>query len=374
MAVLLYKMGMSHIEERNWNKREFQDHFIIPEIGSVISTESKFGGVSRFMNEDQNATVIFWLSLLERTSLSSVYMDVRDGFNSKTGEVELRKSRVSRYLVSTDGLVKNLEFIADKEFKKDQRRNIKNNFSDFLNQIRGYEEVHIIKEKLDNKGIVENVVLEISANRYFQVNEFLYDKAINKSKKDFRFIKNSVAVFITVMRSAKKKIMSGVIDTEIDKKSKESKMRLISGKKDISEQKAFKGLSYKKIESNVCFRYIGSIADSLGMNRKTVANQIQFLSDNKILSYVVLREWNNSSEMYFITDSFSEYFLSDYLLNGYRSHYCYDIVEISSFYGRAYSLESSNKPSDNYEKVDIEQEKFKRARMEFEMQQAHQSM
>ncbi|MBO1087122.1 hypothetical protein [Enterococcus mundtii] len=364
MAVLLYKMSASHVDECEWNKREIQDHIVIPEIGEMIQGNSESGFTS-FMNEDQNATIIFWLSLLERTALTSVHMDVSEGFNSKTGSSEYRKARVSKYLISVDALVSHLEFIGDKNFTRHQKRNIKLNFEDFITQVKEYKEVSVIKERRDSKNNLTTVSLKIQSNRYYQINEFLYDKTIYRSKNDFRFIKNSVAVFVTVMRAARKTFLGGVIDTERDPKIRMNKINLIARTDNVVDQTAFKGLSYKRIKSNVCFRYIGSIADSLGLNRKTVAHQIQFLSDCKILSYVVVREWNNSSERYFITDSFSESFLANYILQEYRSHSRYDIVEISSFYGRAYSLESSNKPSDQYEEVDIRSESFKKAREQF---------
>lgn len=365
MAILLYKMGMSNVEEYSWSMTEFQDHFIIPEIGEVIENKSADGEVISYTNKDQNSTVLFWLSMIERTSLTGVRMDIREGYDSKTGDTQIRKSRVSKYLISVEGIIKYLEMIGNKEFTKNQKPNIKNSFYEFIETVREYDEVSVVKEKFDSKNKLETIVLEISANRYFQVNEFLYDKTILRSKNDFRFIKNSVAVFISVIRAARKRFLNGVIDSEKNSDSKLQKMKLIFDKSKISDQKAFSGLSYKKIESNVCFKYIGTIAEGLELNRKTVANQIQFLSEWKIISYVVVREWNNRNERYFITDSFSEFFLADYILHRYRSNNRYDIVEISSIYGRAYSQDSSNSPSENYDKVDITAEKFERARLAF---------
>lgn len=363
MAVLLYKMSMSHIDDYSWNKSELQDHIIIPEIGHVLASRT-FTGEIRYAHEDQNANVLLWLSLLERFCGKTVRMEARTSFSSETGLKELKKCRVATYTVVVESLCSYLELYGEKEFSRHQKRNMKSSFEDFVEQIKEYNEVSVVKEKRDKKDSLVSIVIEISTARYFKVNEFLYDKIIFRSKNDFRSIRNSIGVFIAIMKNARKSYGDRIVDSEKTNELKLHKAKILVPEATKSQLSVFSGLSYRKIESNVCFSYLKNLADRLQLNRKTIANQIQFLSDSKIISYVVVRDWNNTSERYFITDSFSESYLADYVLYEYRSSNAYDVIEISSCYGRAYSYESSNTPSSE-NLVDINTPKFNKARRQF---------
>lgn len=261
---------------------------------NMVVPETSIAGVER-------GSEIFWMSILERFYLDYYY--------SVNGE------RTSFYLISIDLVSKHIESILGKELSRAKIRGIKSEFTQFIKRLES-SGADIENRSYDKNGDVSVCYLKIKANRYIQVNKHLYDECIRHSNGDFRYLKTSISVFLVVMKSARRKIVSSKDDFE------------------VTSSVFFAGFTY--------------IGDYLNIDRRTISKHIHILAKINVISYIVLKKRGSYKELYFITDSMTENCLSQYVLEEYRSHQQQDVIRVSTSMGD-YDTENESECTINFD-------------------------
>ena len=315
---ILSKMRTSEDVSCVWKDRGYQDHFSVANINFSSSP---------LFDEDKHSQYIFWISFIESEFVNMSYVD------ACIVDDKVEKVRVSRYNLSLSNVIDMLEIRKGEEFSRKQRVSISENFLDFYHLIKSLDIVNVDSEILDKKGKVKYAEIEIRESSYFQINRKLYNDVIKKSKNNFSVLKNNVCIFVSIMERAKKYLKKSVFS-----KNKEAKISQLLPGLNTEKTIPFSSLSYRYVESNVCFVYLKYLAKDIGLSRNTIGQVINSLGEMGVVSFIVLRECYTNYERYFITDSYSERFLEYYVMNRYRSYGMYSIQKIVSIHG-SYSQE-----------------------------------
>lgn len=311
---IIKKMKITEDQSKVWMDRDYQTHLSIPVI-DYYQSES-------FENE-RMSDMLFCITFLERCFSDGSYMDIA---KNKLGKVE--SVRVSNYALSLKDFPERISMMSDAPLSRGQSSRMIDSLKYFISIVRELDLVSVQREVFDSKGDVRYIEFEVRSNNYFLMNKKLYETTIFKSSKDARALKNSVSAFALIMSKARKNSASSAFS-----KNAESKIRDLLPGVIFSKEDARKVSGYRYYDSTVCYSYISSIASDLGITKNTIGSIINHLADIGVISYMLIRDREGNKERYFITDSYSERYLVDAVLNNYKSAKRYSLIRVKSVHG-----------------------------------------